>query len=65
MTQPEEKKIRPVCPYCDEEVPATSSPSCLPCQVEFIYCSECGKLVAKTVKVCPYCGLEVRIQTEK
>ena len=65
MTQSEEKKIRPVCPYCDEEAPAVSSSSCLPCQVEFIHCSHCGKPVAETVRVCPHCSQEVRIQTGK
>lgn len=60
MTQSEEEKEKEVCPYCDEQVLDAKSPFCQPCQVDFATCSQCGKLVAKSVEVCPYCGTGIK-----
>ncbi len=60
MTQSEDKKKPDVCPYCEEEVLDTKSPFCQPCQVDFTCCSGCGKLLGKSVKVCPHCGTETK-----
>ena len=64
MTQSEGKKKRNTCPYCDEEMKEVAAPFCKPCEVEFVCCSKCGKMVAKNVRVCPYCGVEIETETE-
>jgi len=66
MTEPKEKKQeRPFCPYCDEEILSADSPFCQPCRVTLFCCPGCGRLVARGIRLCPYCGVEIKIQAGK
>ena len=60
MTEPEGKKKRLFCPYCDEEMAEAMPPYCQSCQITVFYCPECRKTFPRDSRVCPHCGAEIR-----
>jgi predicted amidophosphoribosyltransferase len=52
-----QKKVsRPHCPFCDAELMEQNLPLCRVCQVQIVYCEECGQPIPKGKKTCPTCG---------
>ncbi len=62
MTEQEEKE-QPFCPFCDEEMVATSLSYCQACQITIFYCPECREPVPRDNRVCPHCGAEIKAET--
>ena len=51
------ERERCLCPYCEEEVVAASSPYCQACGVMFHYCRRCQVAVLdRKASHCPKCG---------
>ena len=51
-----ENKKGCACPFCDEEISASPTHFCTPCQVELRRCVKCMVVVERDAKVCPNCG---------
>ncbi|MFQ5996975.1 MAG: zinc ribbon domain-containing protein [Dehalococcoidales bacterium] len=60
MAEPEEKKTRLFCPYCDEEMMAPDGAYCQACGITVFYCPKCRNPVPRDKKICPYCGAEIK-----
>ena len=46
------------CPYCESPLPAGGSGPllCYHCNISFIHCPSCGKLVSESLSTCPHCN---------
>jgi len=54
--EPESKRTKCFCPYCDEELVLPLPPYCQPCRVTLRYCMSCHIAVKREATVCPQCG---------
>ena len=63
MTTQKEKKERPFCPFCDEEIVDASLPWCQACQVTVFYCPKCRETISRDNEICPHCGAEIKTKT--